>query len=124
MEELFRGYVVAVWDGTDCSRKYHVLNKIVAKMCVEFYMKCWKHRNKIYPDESKQKERIIKWFENEKERAEQSEKTQVREFVKKFKINIEHCSVETIKTCIRNLKIFEQKIESKPVNDMRRYFGV
>ena len=41
MQELFRGYVVVVWKGTNfSSTKYNVLNKIVAKKCVEFYVKC------------------------------------------------------------------------------------
>jgi len=40
MKELFRGYDVVVWKGTDLnSKKYRVLNKIVVKKCMEFYMK-------------------------------------------------------------------------------------
>ena len=54
IKELFRGYVVVVWEGTNLnSKKYRMLNKIVAKKCVEFYMKCWKERNKAYYDECK-----------------------------------------------------------------------
>ena len=61
MKELFRGYVMVVWEGTDLnSKKYRVLNKIVVKKCVEFYVKCWKYRNEIYYDEEKQKERVKK----------------------------------------------------------------
>ena len=70
MKELFRGYVVVVQEGTDLnSRKYRTLNKIVAKKCIEFYMKCWKDRNEIYYDESKQRQRIMAWYKNEKERT-------------------------------------------------------
>ena len=40
MKELFRGYIAVVWEGTDLnSRKYRILNKIVAKKCTEFCMK-------------------------------------------------------------------------------------
>ena len=61
MQELFRGYVVVVWEGTELrSKKYSVLNKIIAKKCMEFYVKCWKQRNEILYDENKQREYIKK----------------------------------------------------------------
>ena len=49
---------------------------------------------------------------------------QVREFVKKFKINIEQCNIDTIKKWIINLKKIQKKVESVPNNDIRRYFGM
>ena len=125
MQELFRGYIVVVQDGTNLrSKKYSVLNKIVTKKCVEFYVQCWKHRNKIFHNEEKQKECVKKWYEKEKERAENSNISQVRDFVKKFNINAELSNVETVKKWIMNLKKIEKKVESVPANDIRRYFGV
>ena len=125
MNELFRGYVVVVWEGTNItSNKYRVLNAIVVRKCIEFYMKCQIHRNKTYHDEEKQKERIIKQYQNKKERAENSDMQQVKEYVKKFTINIKWCSIETIKTWIKNLKIIEKKIRKVPKNDIRRYLNV
>ena len=54
MRELFQGYIVVVWEGTDINiDKYRVLNKIVVKKCVEFYVKCWKYRNEAYHDTEK-----------------------------------------------------------------------
>ena len=54
MQELFRGYVAVVWEGTNLnSKKYRMLNKIVAKKCVEFYMKYWKERNEADYDKRK-----------------------------------------------------------------------
>ena len=54
MKELFRGYVVKVWFGVQFnSLKYHNLNKIIAKKCVEYYLQCWKDRNKDYKNEDK-----------------------------------------------------------------------
>ena len=125
MQELFRGYVVVVWKGTNfSSTKYNVLNKIVAKKCVEFYVKCQKQRNKIYHDEHKQRERVEKWYEKEKEKAKESDIPQVGEFAQKFKINIKQCTVDTIKKWIMNLRKIEKKMERVPANDIRRYFSV
>ena len=43
MKELFRGYVVKDWKGTNLSAiKYETMNKIIARKHVEFHMKHWK----------------------------------------------------------------------------------
>ena len=55
----------------------------------------------MYYNEEGQKQRITKWYQNEKERAENSEIQQVKEYAKKFAINIEQCSSETMKTWIK-----------------------
>ena len=74
MKELFRGYVVIMWEGTnENSDKYRVMNKIVVNKCVNFYVQCWKKRNETYHDEGKQRERIKKWYENEINKAKSSE---------------------------------------------------
>ena len=77
----------------------------------------------MYYNEEGQKQRITKWYQNEKERAENSEIQQVKEYAKKFAINIEQCSSETIKIWIKNLKIIEKKIQKAPKNDIRRYLN-
>ena len=124
MKELFRGYVVAMWEGTNVnSKKFKTMNKIVVKRCVEHYVKCWKHRNEAYNDEEKQKERMKKWYKKELRNAENSEYEQIREYARKFKINEERYSSETIKTWIKNLKVIEKKMEDVPKNDIRRYMG-
>ena len=125
MKELFRGYVVVVCEGTDInSDKYRVLNKIVAKKCMEFYVKCWKKRNEIYHNEEKQKVRIKKWYKNEMNRAKNSDVKQVRDYTQKFKINEECCSSETMKIWIKNLKVIEKKIGKVPKNNIRRYMSI
>ena len=44
MKELFRGYIVQVWQGVEFnSVKYHELNRIVVRKCVEYYVKCWRY---------------------------------------------------------------------------------
>jgi len=64
MQHLFRGYAIKAWTGVNFDQtKYHSLNKILIKHCVLYYTKCWKHRNEIYHDEEKQRERALKWKE-------------------------------------------------------------
>ena len=47
MQELFRGYVVIDWEGTNLkNEKYKKLNRISVKRCIEYYNKYQKQRNK------------------------------------------------------------------------------
>ena len=93
MSELFRGYVVLDWKDAnfDC-RKYSKLNKIIVRNSVTFYNECWKDRNESMHDEQKQKERLRKWFEKEKAKAEQSEYRQIRLYVQRCKVDIVRCN--------------------------------
>lgn len=46
IRDLFRGFVVKVWKGVDFSyEKYHSLNKILVRHCIQFYNEYWLHRN-------------------------------------------------------------------------------
>ena len=88
-QELFRGHVVIDWEGTNLNEiKHKTLNKIIARKCVEFYMKCWKERNNDYHDENKQRKRTLKWYEKIKIKAENSNETQMRLYVKKHEIKV------------------------------------
>ena len=43
MKELFRGYIIVVWEVTNLGgKKYSVLNKIIGTKWLEFYGKCKK----------------------------------------------------------------------------------
>ena len=106
------------------SNKYRKLNKIIVRKCMEFYGKCWKHRNEAYHDAERQKERIKKWFLKEREKAVNSDMQQVRNYVRKFEINEERSDVEKLKKWIMNLKKLERRIEKVLKNDIRRYMIV
>ena len=111
-QELFRGRVAIDWEGANLNtRKCKTLNKIIARKCVEFHMKCWKKRNNDYHDENKQRKRILKWHEKIKMKAENSNETQMRLYVKKHEIKVQQCKTETIKRWINNVKEFDRKIE-------------
>ena len=63
MQELFRGCVVVVWEGTELnSVKYRKLNKIAVRKYVEIHMKCWKDRNEVHYNEQQQRKRVIDWY--------------------------------------------------------------
>ena len=89
--------------------------------CVEYYKECWKNRNETLHDEIKQRNRLKKWFENVKRRAESSECRQLKLCAERFKIDVNRCNCDNIKRWIMNLKQIEKKIEKIPVNDIRRF---
>ena len=122
MKDLFRGCIVKVWFGIDMSSDIHrSANKVIVRKCVEFYAKCWKHRNEAYHDKEKQKIRIKNWLRKEKEMAMQSENAQVREYANVFKINEDRSDIEKIKKWIMNLKKLQSKVEKVKRNDIRNY---
>ena len=122
MTELFRGYVVKNWIGVDMNcKKYRCLNKIIARECVLFYNKCWKQRNQIMHDPIKQKERMKRWYEKEKERGRNSNYRQIRLHVEKHNLDVERCNSDTIRRWIMNMKTIEKKVEKIPANDIRGY---
>ena len=122
MMELFRGYVVKNWMSTDMNvKKYRYLNMILARECVCFYNQCWKHRNEIMHDPIKQKERMMRWYENEKEEGSQSSSRQMRMYVDKCKLDVERSNSDTIKRWIMNKRTIEKKVEKIPANDIRRH---
>ena len=122
MKELFRGFVIINQVTTDFNcRKYKKLNKILAYRCVKYYNECWKDRNNIMHDENKQKERLKRWFEKEKSKAEKSEYRQLKTYVERCKIDVDRSNCETIKRWIMNLKHIERKVAKIPLNDIRRW---
>ena len=67
----------------------------------------------------KQKNRIIKWCEKEKERGENSDFRQIHMHAERNKLDVERCNSDTIRRWIMNLKHIEKKVETIPANDIR-----
>ena len=125
MQEIFRGYIVKNWMGANINcTKYYVLNKVLVYECVMFYNKCWKHRNEVAQDETKQRERLIKWYENERNEARNSKYNQVRLYVQRCVLDVNRCNCDSIKRWILNLKNIEKKVEKIPQNDIRQFLIV
>ena len=122
MQELFRGHVAIDWEGTNLNtNKFKKLNKIIVRKCVEFYVKCWKERNEEHHNDDKQRNRLMKWYEKIKVKAENSNQRQMRSHVIKNDIKVQQCRTETIKRWTCNVKEFEKKIDKIPQNGIRRY---
>ena len=124
MRELFRGIVVKDWKGSDfhCT-KYEVLNKILVYHAIQYYRKCWLHRNKYCYDVDKQKKHVIEWKENLEKHVEENEPVVVKTFVRRYKIDAERSSMESMKSWIYSVKEMIKKVEKIPENDIRRFFS-
>ena len=120
MQQLFCRYVVKVWKGSNFNQeKYHSLNKIIVRHCVQYYIKCWKYQNKIYHDSEEQRKRAVKWKRNLERHVERNEPMQVKIFARKSDINLETCETETIYNQIRNVKKIMNKVSNLPKNNIR-----
>ena len=59
------------------------------------------------------------YYENEKERAKNSNMRQLQMHVERCKIDEDRCNSDTCKRQIMNLKTIERKAEKIPENDIR-----
>ena len=59
------------------------------------------------------------YYENEKERAKNSNMRQLQMHVERCKIDEDRCNSDTCKRWIINLKAIERKAEKIPENDVR-----
>lgn len=125
IRETFRGCIAKVWSGVNFSRKhYHGLNKILVRHCVLCYNKCWKHRNEVFHDETKQRHRAENWYKNLKEHVENKEPPQACIFVRRNELDLVRCKTETTFQWIYNVKEMIRNVEKMPKNDIRRYFEI
>ena len=60
IKDLFWSYIAKVWKGANFrSDKYYIINKVVIRLYIEYYMKCWKYYNENFYNKDKQCEHII-----------------------------------------------------------------
>ena len=70
MRYIFREILIKAWTGANFAiTKYTMLNRIIAKHCMNFYMECWTDRNLKLHDKDKQRRRIKEWYVNKREKA-------------------------------------------------------
>ena len=123
IQYIFRGYIVKAWTGSNFSQdKYHKLNKIAVRLCIEHYYNCWIDRNKSFHDEEYQKERIMQWYQKVKESMRESPYPQVKAYVQRNELNIDRTTLNNIVRWIYNVKEMVKKADKRPQNDIRRYF--
>ena len=124
MQHLLRGHAIKAWTGVNFNQtKHHSLNKILIKHCVLHYTKCWKHRNEIYHDEEKQRERALKWKEELEKHVEANEPMKVKLFVRNSMVNVNACETESIFRWIKSVRKLIKEVKEVPSNDIRRYFA-
>ena len=78
------------------------------------------NRNEQCFEERKQRERIIKQYEEVKRKVEEKELPQVKLQVRRSPLDVQRCNTETIKKQIRNAHELSKKIEKLPKGDIRR----
>ena len=62
------------------------------------------------------------WYKNIVEMVQNCSDAELKRYVQKHQINVEHCTTESIRKWINNLKEFQRKFDVIPKNDIRRYF--
>ena len=81
-------------------------------------------RNETLYDMEFQKQRLRKWYEDEKEKGLNGDHEQVRRFIRKNDIKVEISSNETIQNQIKILKRIKGKAVQIKLNDISRYFDL
>ena len=124
IDKIFRVYVVKDWygDEEDCE-SYPEINKIIVKKSVEFYAKCWDHRNSCLNESETKRKMVMDWHENEKREALNGEYPQVARYVRECDENMERRSTEYMQRWIRSLNVIKKRTEKHEKNDLRRFFG-
>ena len=66
-DKIFIGYIVKDWyrDDENCE-SYHEFNRIIVKKSVEFYNKCWDHRNSCMNQKELKRKMVMDWYEKAK----------------------------------------------------------
>lgn len=113
MKELFRGFIIKDWKGANyhCD-KCKILNKMLIKHSVQFYRKCWMHRNEYYDNPEKQRSRINEWRNKLKSFIERKEPLIVKLFIRRNQIHVNNSNTKTIKRLICNSKEIMKKGKS------------
>ena len=124
IKEIFRGFIVKDWEGSNFnSERFRELNKVLVVNAVLFYKECWTSRNECNFNEEQQRNRVMKWYEEVKRNVEENEPLAVKTFVRRNAINVQRCSVDTIKQWIYNVKEISKKVQKTPQGDIRRYIA-
>ena len=119
---IFRGIVVNEWilpnpiDNTDF--KY---NRIIVKLSVEFYHKCWKHRCDEAHNEVVQKARLIDWCRNLNARINEGDLHHLKQYANMRQLNLDQTNPTIIKEWIRGVLKMEQNTKKYGHQDIRNY---
>ena len=124
IKEIFRGFIVKDWEGSNFnSERFRELNKVLVVNAVLFYKECWTLRNECNNNEEQQRNRVTKWYEEVKHNVEVNEPLAVQTFVRRNKIKVQRSSIESIKQWMCNVKEISKKVQRTPQGDIRRFIA-
>ena len=89
---------------------------------MQHYSTCWEVRNKVFYDEQKQREFIIKWCMELKAYLEETKEFQVEWFLHEYKIDFNKTNVNNMKDWIRSAKKIRKNCRIYKKGEIRRYF--
>ena len=85
--------------GSDFSQtKYNEYNKILIKLCTNYYVQYWKDRNIELYNSKMQRKRLILQYENKRQEALIGLYSQVKSFIIKRELNLDQCTNEYTRT--------------------------
>ena len=120
---IFCRFIVRAQNGTNFGiDKYAEYNKVLVKLCMNYYIKCWRSRCEDFHNKEFQRKHFEHQYLEEKKEAKESSYSQVKAYVWLRDINIMNKSTETIKNQIYRLKRIKAKSEKFSSDDIRVYF--
>ena len=112
------------WEGSNFnSERFRELNKVLVVNAVLFYKEYWTSGNEFNYNKEQQRNRVMKWYEEVKSDVEENEPLAVQTFARRNAINVQRCSVETIKQWIHNIKEISKKVQRMPRGCIRRFIA-
>ena len=88
-----------------------------------YYSQYWANRCEIANNESKQKERLLNWYQNLYEQALVDLHPEVRKYTQKYKLDTENATNTSLKKWIYYFKEFKRKLNNfTEKNDIRQFF--
>ena len=84
----------------------------LVRECILYYSQYWANRCEIANNESKQKERLLNWYQNLYEQALVDLHLEARKYTQKYKLDTENATNTSLKKWIYYFKEFKRKLNN------------
>ena len=93
LKHAFRGWIVKNQKNIneDQTLALKRINKIIVKQSNLFYSQVWQHRNDMSYNPQKCKEHVKMWHENVVQKVENSDKPEIKRWVRMQQLDLERC---------------------------------
>jgi len=124
MKMIFRGWVVKNWSNVNQQTSFNMkkINKIIVKISVQFYSKCWKHRNEIMHSPEIYRKYMEEWYCNLRELIVRGNKPEMHKYLKTYEINVDQCSTSYIRKWNIDASEMYKKASTERLSDIRMFF--